>query len=354
MNGDIMGLTTIKKDYIVEKRNVLNEMRAKGWTLQELRFFSIYLSKINARDISTRIVRFSLDNFQRIMGLKRLQPKDIKPTIDSLLSKIVYVPLDKDGFNRGYTAFQLFKECTVSQDDTGIWHIEIDAHDKSLPLMFDFKRDYFKYQIKNILCLNGSNQHRMYEILKQHECKKIFTVTYAELRDMLGIAPHEYIDKATGKHRWNNFKMYVLDECQKALIKMTDIKYTYIAEKRGGLNKKIIFTIEKNPNYIDQLTFAEFIDYQSETELLDVADDEKETMYSEHLKFLAEACDYEFTNVQMQVIFDIFQPIHEDLVRYNVLKLHYDKMKMYAEDGSVKSRFGYLKKLLSKHISDFY
>ena len=43
---------------IVQKRNVLNELRKNSMSLQELRFFSIYLSKINSRDISTRVVRF--------------------------------------------------------------------------------------------------------------------------------------------------------------------------------------------------------------------------------------------------------------------------------------------------------
>ena len=54
---------------IVEKRNVLNELRSNNMTLQELRFFSIYLSKINPWDKSTRVVRFPLDDFRRIMGL---------------------------------------------------------------------------------------------------------------------------------------------------------------------------------------------------------------------------------------------------------------------------------------------
>lgn len=36
-------------------------------TIQELRFFSIYLSKINPDKLETRIVRFSLTYFQKII-----------------------------------------------------------------------------------------------------------------------------------------------------------------------------------------------------------------------------------------------------------------------------------------------
>ena len=54
---------------VVSKRNVLNELRSNNMTLQELRFFSIYLSKINPQDIDTRVARFPLDDFQKIMNL---------------------------------------------------------------------------------------------------------------------------------------------------------------------------------------------------------------------------------------------------------------------------------------------
>ena len=125
----------LKGTELIEKKNVLNELRSNNMTLQELRFFSIYLSKINARDKSTRVVRFPLSDFQRIMELGRMNIKHIKQTTDSLLMNVVHLP-DERG---GYTSFQLFKECAVSQDDYGEWYVEIDSHDKALPLMFDFK-----------------------------------------------------------------------------------------------------------------------------------------------------------------------------------------------------------------------
>ena len=94
---------------IVVKRNVLNELRTNNMTLQELRFFSIYLSKINPRDKSTRVVRFALSDFQRIMEFGRLNIKQLQASTNSLLAKVVNIPDEKGG----YRAFQLFKECYV-------------------------------------------------------------------------------------------------------------------------------------------------------------------------------------------------------------------------------------------------
>ena len=77
---------------IVQKRNVLNELRANNLTLQELRFFSIYLSKINPYNTDTRKVKFKLSDFQKIMDFKTLNIVQLKAATDSLLTKIVHIP----------------------------------------------------------------------------------------------------------------------------------------------------------------------------------------------------------------------------------------------------------------------
>ncbi len=130
---------------IVEKRNTLNEIRKNNMSLQELRFFSIYLSKINPRDISTRLVRFSLAEFQKIMDISSDNINHFRLATRKLLQQVVEVPNERGG----YSAFQLFKECTVDKDIYGEWYMEIDAHDKALPLMFEFKEKYFTYELWN-------------------------------------------------------------------------------------------------------------------------------------------------------------------------------------------------------------
>lgn len=62
-------------------------------TLQELRFFSIYLSKINPWDVSTRVVRFPLEDFQRIMEFGRLNIQQLMASTDSLLCKVVHIQM---------------------------------------------------------------------------------------------------------------------------------------------------------------------------------------------------------------------------------------------------------------------
>lgn len=335
------------KTALVEKKNVLNELRSNNMTLQELRFFSIYLSKINARDTSTRVVRFPLSDFQRIMEFGRLNIGQLKASTDSLLCKIVHLPDEKGGFR----SFQLFKECCVTQDDNGEWYMEIDAHDRALPLMFEFKDRYFTYELWNALRLKSANQVRMYEVLKQWEKlgRKEFKVE--ELRALLGIKEDDY----SGRTGWSDFKKKVLDSCQQALKETTDICYTYERGKvgKGGKWLTIVFHIEKNEDYIDQLTLDEFIEQQpqgvidiepdeqlegqltfdelgadepSEDEPLDEFERMAKVYGNERMAELAEACNYEFDKPQMDVIFGLIRDNHGIPKDENTDSLHYGRV----------------------------
>ena len=301
-------MAKIYETAIVEKRNVLNELRSNNMTIQELRFFSIYLSKINPRDVSTRIVRFPIEDFQRIMGFGKLNLGQLRASTDSLLCKIVHVP-DENG--RGMRAFQLFKECHIFQDELGQWVLEIDAHDRALPLMFDFKNRYFKYELWNALRLKSPNQVRMYEILKQYEGLGKRELLITELRELLGIDKNEY----AGRTGWSDFKKYVLDSCQQALKETTDICYTYERGKtgKGGKWLTVIFHIMKNKDHVDRLSLEEFIDLQPKAVGIDTAEYDDDTEMSEeerriakygeeHLVLYAEAVDDEFEKEELEQI----------------------------------------------------
>lgn len=327
---------------IVEKRNVLNELRSNNMTLQELRFFSIYLSKINPYDISTRVVRFSLDDFRRIMGLGvDMNITHFRYTVRHILQQIVEVPNENGS---GFSAFQLFKEAIVEKDNNDEWYVEFDAHDKALPLMFDFKNRYFKYELWNALRLKSPNQVRMYEILKQYEGLGRRDLTITDLRELLGIGKNDY----SGRTGWSDFKKRVLDNCQQALKESTDICYTYERGKvgKGGKWISIIFHIEKNTDYMDQLTLNEFIEMQPNPEPLDLEttnEDEKwlRVYGSERLAILAEGCKYEFDREQMEQISRV-------LVRINIPKDRITNDLTYGRQFYLQEKYAALNAEASK------
>ena len=337
-------MSDIFETAIVEKRNVLNELRANNLTLQELRFFSIYLSKINPYDTTTRNVKFKLSDFQKIMEFKTLNIVQLKAATDSLLTKIVHIP-KKSG---GYTAFQLFKECEIDKDSSGEWYVSIDAHDKALPLMFDFKDRYFKYELWNALRLRSANQIRMYEILKQYENIGRRELSVSDLRELLGITPNEY-------QRWDRFRDRVLDSCQQALKETTDICYTYERGKTGAGGKwlTIIFHISKNKDYVDQLTLFEFMEQsggataeplEQEPQQLELCNTRK----SDNIDFYAGACENEFNSTEIESLMAIINsmqlPAHDMgtlFAKYHFLLEQYTRFKAIAERTTIANRYSY-------------
>jgi plasmid replication initiation protein len=221
-------------------------------TLQEVRFLTIYLAKINARDISTRVVRFPMADFQKIMELGPMRINYLMDVTDSLLRKIVNIPSEAGG----YKAFQIFKRCRVDKDENGEWFVEIDAHDDALPLMFDFKERYFTYELWNALRLRSLNQLRMYELMKQYEKLGERTLVLDDLKELLGLDKTDY-------SRYNNFRADVIEVCQKALAQFTDIKFIFepVRKKgRGGKIHALKFKISRNDDYEDPLSLSDFID----------------------------------------------------------------------------------------------
>jgi hypothetical protein len=342
---------------IVEKRNVLNEIRPHNMSLQEMRFFGIYLSKINMRNRSTRVVKFSLSEFQRIMEIGRVKANHIKPVIRMLLQRTVDVEL-KTG--EGYEIFHLFKKGRVFKESDGEWHVEIDAHDDALPLMFEFKDRYFKYAIRHALRLKSVNQYRMYEVLKQYEFLGERIISVTELRNLLEIEKDEY-------PRWGNFKTRVLDACQSALEKYTDIKFTYEPHGRRGPGGKIMalkFTIEKNDDFVDQLSFDDFLPKQQKeaytdeidvdaidvdfTVTIDDNDEKDDSLYRKRINLFTEtALDNEFTKEEVELINSIIADIYpEELEACNFLIKKYKELNVAAKKTDIASRFGYFKSMI--------
>ncbi|MDE7120550.1 MAG: replication initiation protein [Oscillospiraceae bacterium] len=354
-------MANIKGFELVEKKNVLNQIRRNSMTLQELRLFSIYLAKINARDISTRILKFPLENFCKIMNIE-IKLSQIRENTYHLLQQIVEIP-NEDG-TRGFTAIQLFKECKLSQDkETGQWFFEIVAHDKAVPYMFDFKERYFTYELWNVLRLKSANQLRMYEILKQYEYIGKRQLSLTELRELLCINPKEY-------SRWGDFKKRVLDACQKALVEHTDITFTYEPIRTGHKFTAVTFFIQKNENYVDHLKLEDYINITTGEVVLespkrkewiplspDADDDTANEIYgNEDLAFLASSCNYEFSPEEMRVLFDYLLAIglvgkDNSIRRYQMLRRAYNKLnaapgipKRDSDEENVhKRRFGFIK-----------
>jgi len=324
-------------------------------TLQELRLFAIYLSKINPKDPATKLVRFPLSDFLSIMELKEPNVPYFKKVAESLLCKPVLIPTERGGFD----AFGLFSRFKVDSDENGDWYVDINATDEAMPLLFDYRGHYFKYELWNALRLKGKNQLRMYEVLKQYERKGYRVISVSDLKGMLGIDMKEY-------PQFKFFRQNVLEPCKKALTENTDISYTYEAHsKKGRAIHELKFIITKNKDFVDPLGLEKFIDIKAQVscevkpQQIDFDDiDENGNVratgrhwkYEERITSLMGACLNEFSREQIMVLFDVMPDFAklDESISHDFLQLKYREMDMRKP---TQSRFGYLKKLINdEHI----
>lgn len=344
----------LKDNYLVQKRNIVNALRSHDMTIQELRFFSIYLAKINKDDLSTRKVRFLLKDFQKIMGFGRLNNAQLVETTTRLLQKVVNVPNE----NGGYTGFQLFKECTVDCDKAGELFVEFDAHDKALPLMFEFKDNYFSYRLWNALSLRSPNQIRMYEILKQYETIGERIISVVELRELLGVRKKEY-------PQWERFRVRVLDACQAALAENTDITYTYQPHGAKGPGGKVLtlkFIIRKNDSHIPQsietqeLMGLPFYQDKHQEHSKPEAHKAAPTKHDKAIELLSDACDNEFGPSQVQLLLDLVVQVVPygatgmGIEHHDYLFRKYNELNYQAGKSKVLDRFEYLRAMIKTDI----
>lgn len=226
----------ISKEFFVEKSNVLVELKNVNMTLQELRFLSVYLAKINARDVSTRCVRFTVADFANIMNLGRVNIRYLQDTTNRLLGRVVNIP----NVSGGYIGFSLFKKVNVFFDE--IWYIDIDCSDDALPYFFNLSvSGYVSYKLYNILSLKSVHQIKLYELLKKYLNIGKFEVSVSDLHSYLNLSK-SYLN------RLERLKSCILDDSSVALSTYTDISFDYSCGQRGNRGKwlTIVFHIYSN------------------------------------------------------------------------------------------------------------
>lgn len=350
----------LSSNYLVTKSHAINEMRYKDMTLQEMRLFTVYLSRINKDKISTRRVRFKLEEFKKLMGLN---PKTsiayVKKVTENMLKHVITEPKGDEG---QYSQYQIFKKCEVLTDKSGDWSVYLDAHDDVLPLMFEYKNRYFRYKLWNTLRLTSPNQIRMFEILKQYEntTHRSLTITLADLKEKLDIDPEEYT-------RWDNFKTRILTPCQKALKEYTDICFTYKPIKNGKAITALKFFVEKNDDYDHQLSLDDYIDdndaiktrseFKNENEYFEyvksLPQDIQDGIIAEEIKLqyietYKDIVEFSFTENEMSILYDELHHLikGDDLeaseAREEALYEAYDKLRRYERVQDIGSRLGYL------------
>lgn len=225
-------------------------------TFPQWHFFTEYMARLDIENFETsRYLHLPIDDFKEIMEIPDCTgiEKKVEEAITLLQKITLTLPLN----NEGYATFPVFTDCMIYKDNFPIANITdgdeyfvANTTDLALLLLIGYQKYYFFHQTWIGRHLKNANHARMYENIKQYLYDGEVTISLADLRKILGVAPDKYI-------RWDNFKFRVLDYCQKEIALKTDIDFNYEPVYEKGMGRKVQslkFTITQKYDYIDQLT----------------------------------------------------------------------------------------------------
>ena len=335
-NPDYIDLARYPERMVVQKANALQSLSETPLTLLEFKILDAYLARINSFNENERYVRFEKGKLEQLFGVERIKKSELSKRLDNLFRSITIYDENK---KNGFTKIALFVKAECFQDDDDLWQINLACSAEAIEYFFDFDNlGYFHYRLQNIIHLKSRYSYIIYLYLEQNDFRKSIEISLVKLKKMLSCTAESY----------NKFKVFndrVLKLCQKEIHEKTDIRYTYEPLKKGRKVFAIRFTIE---------TLADFTSPQIITEPKQITFDSLE---NNSISFLAEACNNEFSEKEMDHIFQLICQVQFDpkedinLSRYHLLAEKYSKLNLADEHGKangkpIKNRFAYFSKII--------
>lgn len=259
------------------------------------------------------------------MNLRQINVKLLKETAKNMVKTMISVN-QEDGSVASYAIFSTISLIKIDDE----WFMEINCTDHVIPYIFGLTKNFFSYELGNILKLNQRNYQQLYRLLKQYEKLRKTRFSLVFLKHALGLE---------GKYEvFADFKRDVLKSCQKALKENTDIKFDFALLRTSRKVIGIEFTIKKNKPKSQLRMIPELID-------LDTPATFKNTD-TELTEFSFSSAEEEFSEQQIQEL--------KEQITKKAPKITMNKIKAYLEkkykemcDRKPKfSRFAYLKKLI--------
>ena len=186
-------------------------------TTQEQRLILMMSSMIKPDDQDFHTYQIAIKDFNRIIGIKSKDSYNkTKEVTKKLLTRVLNIKSEKSILQISWlSSAEYFK---------GKGYVELSFDPKLKPYLLQLKKFFTQYQLKDVVRLKRANSVRVYELLKQYEKVGKRAFDLMELRETLGLQPHEY-------KLYGHFKSRVLLPAQKELAQKTDIQFDFKEKK---------------------------------------------------------------------------------------------------------------------------
>lgn len=340
-----MPITGIPKNsdskLIVQKSMPMYGLWRSELSLADFKVLDTYLSRINSHDPEHRTVHFEKGEIERLLGVKQLKAEELKKRLAHLGTM---VPVDDPTESRKFRMVSLFEEAICESDSVGIWQVSLTCTAAARKYIFNIENlGYFRYKLRTVTRLRSRYSYILFMYLEKnrhmHSCWDIDL-------DSLKLLLKCENDALYQEYRY--FNQRILKRCHQELTENTECQFSYEPVRTGRRVVGIRFFLGTIAGQLEgQMSFADIAEAQKQ-------DHGKAEQYSsEKLAFLAEACNFEFSDTEMQVLFDLILDVYphdgqNGLEHFNYLRQKYNLLQLYADKKKIANRFNYLKTMIEK------
>ncbi|MCU4842076.1 replication initiation protein [Bacillus thuringiensis] len=217
----------IKENNIVSKSNTLIEANSR-LNLVEQKMLLCLASNIEPSDRDFKTYTFPIKQFHDLLGLSgSTKYTELSKITKELVSKVIEIRIGEELIQVSWLSSAIYNK------NKGTIDLRFDPLLK--PFLLELSSKFTSYRLANVVKLKSTYAIRIYELLKQYEHIKEWTISLENLR--------YYLDAIDVYPNYANFKQRVLKPSQKELNQKTDISFEFEEIKLGRKVQKIRFII---------------------------------------------------------------------------------------------------------------
>lgn len=240
----------IQRDYQVVKSNEIIQRARYDLTITELKTFAFILSKIKPNDKENQEYVISIKDFCLVCGIDHTNGgnyQHVKKALKSLRDKSFWLA-DKDGKETlvGWLAKARIDKrsgkVTVRLDE------DIQKH------VLGLYNNYTQYSLLYTLPMKSSYSFRIYEHLKSHAFKKVYTFDLDDLKQKIGAAVYT---------NFKDFRKKVLEVAVEEINEYTDLEVSWEPITKGKKVIQLKFEIKQRDSW------GQFVNISKDNKQLD-------------------------------------------------------------------------------------
>lgn len=309
-------------------------------TLAEFKILDTYLSRIDSHKPEKRAVVFEKGELEKILGVKKINQKDLELRLKHLMGNVVEIP--DNSTKKGFRLLTLFEEAVAEQDDYGLWQVKLECTQKAMKYFFNVENlGYLRYKLRCITSITSRYTYIMFTYLEHNRFRKSWEVSVEELKQILDCNADRYKE-------FKYFKTEVLARVQKEMHEKTECRYSYEPIKKGRSVVAVRFTVETLP----KASIEDIDENQMTLEQWQAETDKRKELWEEAV------AEFSFTSEQITALREVLVCIPEhkmpqstacydatDLRRYHYMRIKVAEIK---NRPNIKNYYSYLLKMLKQ------